>query len=158
MGPTPVVQLQSVARGIHKAPKSKIRNPESRNRTPKSKIQNPKSEIQNPKSEILTSKAQNPKSKIPRKIQNLGRGGPHIKNCYITIQNPKSRKSGRKSLDFGLANFDEFWILDSGFWILGRSRGCSTRQYSDGALRSEARIPPGPSLAASLRATKTNCI
>ena len=49
--------------------------------------QNPKSKIpkhQNPKS---------PKSKIP-KIQNppnLGRWGPHIKICYITVQNPKSK-------------------------------------------------------------------
>ena len=52
------------------------------------------------------------------------------------IQNPKSPKSGQKSLDFGFRN--------SRFWILGGSRGCTTRQFSDGALRSEARIPPGP--------------
>ena len=75
-----------------------------------------------------------------------GRWGPRIKNCYITIQNPKSPKSGRKNLDFEFW-IGEFWILDSGFWILGRSRGCTTRQFSDGALRSEAQIPPGPSLA-----------
>ena len=70
-------------------------------------VQNPKSEIQNPKSSP--------------KIQNSDHRGPHKKNCYITIQNPKSKipKSGQKSLDFG------FWIriLDSGFWILGGSRG-----------------------------------
>ena len=41
----------------------------------------------------------------------------------------------------------EFWILDSGFWVLGRPGKRTTRQFSDGALRSEARIPPGPSLA-----------
>ena len=56
---------------------------------------------QNPKSKI--PKLQNPKSKIPKiqnpkspksKIQNppnLGRWGPHIKICYITVQNPKSK-------------------------------------------------------------------
>ena len=57
-------------------PKSKIpklQNPKS----PKSKIQNP----QNPKS---------PKSKI-QNPPNLGRWGPHIKICYITVQNPKSK-------------------------------------------------------------------
>ena len=59
-----------------KNPKSKIpklQNPKS----PKSKIQNP----QNPKS---------PKSKI-QNPPNLGRWGPHIKICYITVQNPKSK-------------------------------------------------------------------
>ena len=137
---------------LHNAPKSKIQNPKSKIQNPKSEIQNPKSKIQNPKSEIQNpkSKIQNPKS--PAKIQNLGRWGPHIKNCYITIQNPKSKspKSGRKSLDFGfwIGEFwildSRFWILDSRFWILGGSRGCTTRQFSDGAWRSEARIPPGP--------------
>ena len=29
---------------------------------------------------------------------------------------------------------------------MGGSGGCTTRQFSDGALRSEARTPPGPSL------------
>ena len=93
---------------LHNVPKSKIQNPKSEIQNPKSKTRNPKSKIQNPKSEI-----QNPKS--PAKIQNLGRWGPHKKNCYITIQNPKSPKSGQKSLDFG------FWIwgiLDFGFRIL----------------------------------------
>ena len=88
-------------------PKSKIQNLHKKNCY--IRLQNPKSEIQNPKSEI-----QNPKS--PAKIQNLGRWGPHKKNYYITIQNPKSPKSGRKSLDFGFW-IEEFWILDSGFWV-----------------------------------------
>ena len=65
-------------------------------------------------------------------------------------------------LDFGLWILDlgdfGFWILgilDFGFWgfwildfadcvLLGRSRGCTTRQFGDGAWRSEARIPPAP--------------
>ena len=86
------------------SPKSKIQNPQN----PKSqipKIQNPKS----PKSKILYP--QLPKSKIqnPRQNPKYGALGPHIKNCYITIQNPKSRKFGQKSLDWG------FWILDLGF-------------------------------------------
>ena len=52
-----------------------------------------------------------------------------------------------KSLDFGFW-IGAFWIWDSGFWILGGPGGCTTRQFSDGALRSEARVPPGPSLGA----------
>ena len=43
--------------------------------------------------------------------------------------------------DFGDFGFWGFWILD--FRILGRSRGCTTRQFDDGAWRSEARIHPG---------------
>ena len=39
----------------------------------------------------------------------------------------------------------DWGILDFGFRILGGSGGCATRQFRDGALRSEARIPPGPS-------------
>ena len=70
---------------------------------------------------------QNPKSRI----QNLDHWGPHKKNCYITIQNPKSKIPEIRPKKFG-------------FLILGGSRGCTTRQFSDGALRSEARIPPGP--------------
>ena len=58
--------------------------------------------------------------------------------------------------DFG------FWIL--GFWILGildfgilgRSRGCTTRQFGDGAWRSEARIPPGLPLGATSKPTVSN--
>ena len=46
-------------------------------------------------------------------------------------------KWSRKSLDFGFW-IGEFWIWDSGFWIWG-----GVRQFSDGALRSEARIPTG---------------
>ena len=53
----------------------------------------------------------------------------------------------------GILDFGDFgvWILgvlDFGFWgfwilvilvLLGRSRGCTTRQFGDGAWRSEAR-------------------
>ena len=56
------------------APKSKIQTPQN----PKSK-KSPKSKIQNP---------QNPKSSA--EIQNLGRWGPHVKNCFLMMQNPKS--------------------------------------------------------------------
>ena len=98
------------------APKSKIQNPQDP-KSPKSKIpkiqnlKSPRSKIQNP---------QNPKSSA--KIQNLGRWGPHIKICYITIQNPKSKNPKIQKLgilDFG---FGGFWILDLGdfgFWIWG---------------------------------------
>ena len=148
-------------------PKSKIQNPKSKIQNPKSEIRNPKSEIQNPKSEIQNpkfaqkemlhnapkSKILNPKSKIPRQNPKFGALGASHKELLHNdpkskIQNPKSPKSGRKSLDFGfwIGEFwildSRFWILDSGFWILGGSRGCTTRQFSDGAWRSEARIPP----------------
>ena len=52
-----------------------------------------------------------------------------------------------------------FWILDFGDFgflileILGRSRGCTTRQFGDGAWRSEARIPPGLPLGATSKPT-----
>ena len=87
-------------------PKSKIpkiQNPKS----PKSKIQNPKS----PKSKILYP--QLPKSKIqnPRQNPKYGALGPHIKNCYITIQNPKSKIQKIWPKKFGLG------ILDFGFGI-----------------------------------------
>ena len=52
----------------------------SQNPKSKSKIQNP----QNPKS------PKSPKSKI-QNPPNLGRWGPHIKICYIKVQNPKSK-------------------------------------------------------------------
>ena len=48
--------------------------------------------------------------------------------------------------------------MDFGFWILGESRGCTTRQFSDGALRSEARIPPGPSLGGGAEPTVSDTV
>ena len=57
-------------------------------------------------------------------------------------------------LDFGFWGFWGFWILD--FGILGRSRGCTTRQFGDGAWRSEARIPPGLPLGATSKPTVSN--
>ena len=56
--------------------------------------------------------------------------------------------------DFGDFGFWGFWILD--FGILGRSRGCATRQFGDGAWRSEARIPPGLPLGATSKPTVSN--
>ena len=56
--------------------------------------------------------------------------------------------------DFGFWGFWGFWILD--FGILGRSRGCTTRQFGDGAWRSEARIPPGLCLGATSKPTVSN--
>ena len=136
---------------LHNGPKSKIQNPQNR---PKKfgfwildwgfwildfgpKIQNPQHpkskipKIQNPKSP--RSKIQNPQNpKSSAKIQNLGRWGPHIKICYITIQNPKSKIPKIQNLgiwDFGLwirgiLDFGDFgfWIwgiLDFGVWIWG---------------------------------------
>ena len=80
-------------------------------------------------------------------------------------------------LDFG---FGGFWILDLedfGFWILGildfgfwgfwillilvlleGSRGCTTRQFGDGAWRSEARIPPGPPFKDSAKPTLSDIV
>ena len=148
-------------------PKSKIpkiQNPKS----PKSKIQNPKSpkskipKIQNPKSEIPKSKIQNPPNpKSPKsKIQNPRNLGPHKELLHngpkSKIQNPQNRPK-----KFG------FWILDLGdfgFWILGilvllgRSRGCTTRQFGDGAWRSEARIPPGPPFRDSAKPTISDIV
>ena len=97
--------------------------------------------IQNPNSNLhmkICSKIQNPKSKIHRQSPKFGALGPHIKNCYSKIQN---LKSGRKSLDSRFW-IGEFWGLDSGFWILERPRGCTTRQFSDGASVFEASAKP----------------
>ena len=99
-------------------PKSKI--PKIQNlKSPKSKIQNLKS----PKSKI--PKIQNPKSSA--EIQNLGRWRPHVKNCFLMIQNPKSKipKSRPKKFGFwilGILDFGDFgfWDFgDFGFWIVG---------------------------------------
>ena len=78
-------------------------------------------------------------------------------------------------LDFGFGGFwildlGGFWILDLGdfgFWILGilgilvilgGSRGCTTRQFGDGAWRSEARIPPGPPFRDSAKPTISDIV
>ena len=67
-------------------------------------------------------------------------------------------------LDFGSWGF---WILDFGdfgFWILlilvllGRSRGCTARQFGDGGWRSEARIPPGPPFRDSAKPTLSDIV
>ena len=59
-------------------------------------------------------------------------------------------------LDFG---FWGFWILDfADFGVLGRSRGCTTRQFGDGAWRSEARIPPGPLFRDSAKPTLSDIV
>ena len=73
--------------------------------------------------------------------------GPRIMEF---LQNPKSRSVGAshkellhnspkskiqpKSLDLGLGNF--------GFWILGGSRECTTRQFSDGGSEVRGLNPP----------------
>ena len=41
---------------------------------------------------------------------------------------------------------------------MGGSWGCTTRQFSDGALRSEARIPPGPSLGGGAGPTVSDTV
>ena len=113
----------------------------------------PKSKIQNLHKKNCYITLQNPKSKI----QNLDHWGPHKKNCYITIQMPKSKLFGPDFGDFGFRILDCYvaillvrppvvQILDfgPGFWILGGPRQCTIRQFSHGALKSKARIPPGP--------------
>ena len=62
------------------------------------------------------------------RIENMSAKTPPNQNPKSKIQNPQNPA-------------EKVWILASGFWILGRSRGCTTRQFSDGALRSQARIP-----------------
>ena len=113
------------------APKSKIQNPQGPKiqnpKSPRSKVQNPP-KIQNPKSpKSKIQNPQDPKSKIPKiphpkssaKIQNLGRWGPHIKNCYITIQNPRSKIQNPQIADFGDFGFWNLDLGDFGFWIVG---------------------------------------
>ena len=96
---------------IPKIPKSKIQNPQKNPQNPQNP-KSPKSKIQkSPKSKILNP--QLPKSKIlnPRQNPKFGALGPHIKNCYITIQNPKSKIPNPNF--FG--QIWGFWILDLGF-------------------------------------------
>ena len=76
------------------------------------KIRNPKSNPQNPKPKICTKRIAKSEMQNPK----LGHRGPHKKNCYITVQNPKSPKPGQNSLDFG-RKFG-FWIPNFGFRIL----------------------------------------
>ena len=62
-------------------------------------------------------------------------------------------------LDFGDFGFWGFWILEfADFVLLGRSRGCTTRQFGDGAWRSEARIPPGPPFRDSAKPTLSDIV
>ena len=114
-----------------KSRKSKIpkiqnpQNPKSQNpKSPQSKIQNPQNQNpQNPKSKI--PKIQNPQNpKSSAEIQNLGRWGPHVKNCFLMMQNPKSKisKIRPKKLGFwilGILDFGDFGFGDFGFWIVG---------------------------------------
>ena len=59
-------------------------------------------------------------------------------------------------LDFG---FWGFWILDFGdFGAFGEVQGCTTRQFGDGAWRSEARIPPGPPFRDSAKPTLSDIV
>ena len=57
-------------------------------------------------------------------------------------------------LAFGILAFGILGILD--FGISGRFRGCTTRQFGDGAWRSEARIHPGLPLGATSKPTVSN--
>ena len=63
-------------------------------------------------------------------------------------------------LDFGFWDLGDFgfWILGIlgilDFGILGRSRGCTTRQFGDGAWRSEAGIHPGLPLGATFQGSE----
>ena len=59
-------------------------------------------------------------------------------------------------LDFG---FWGFWILDfADFGAFGEVQGCTTRQFGDGAWRSEARIPPGPPFRDSAKPTLSDIV
>ena len=123
---------------------SKIQNPNSEVQNPKSKIQNPKSKIQTPKSKIQDPrpKIQNPRSKIQNPKSKIGPpGGSHKELLHngqkSKIQIPKSQKPGQKSLDFG-------WNFGFGILDFQGSRERTSRQFGHGALRSEARTPPGP--------------
>ena len=81
---------------------------------------------------------QNPKSKIrnPKfKIQN-----PNKKNCYIMLQNPKAKIQNPKSEIKNRPKKFGFWTEPDFGWV----RECTTRQFSDGASRSEAQIPSCP--------------
>ena len=131
-----------------KSPKSKIPNPKSpRSKTKIPKI--PKIFRQNPKFGALGASHKDllhndPKSKTP-KIQNLG-----ILDFGFWI---------RGIWDFGFWDFGSwgFWILEI-LVLLGRSRGCTTRQFGDGAWRSEARIPPGPPFRDSAKPTISDIV
>ena len=70
-------------------------------------------------------------------------------------------------LDLGDFGFGGFWILDFGDFgfgillilvLLGRSRGCTARQFGDRAWRSEARIPPGPPFRDSAKPTLSDIV
>ena len=54
--------------------------------------------------------------------------------------------------DFGFWDFGDFGFW--GFWMLGF--GCTTRQFGDGAWRSEARIPPRLPSGATSKPTVSN--
>ena len=117
---------------------------------------------------------QNPKSKIPKirpkkfgfwisgilDFGDLGFWGFWILDCG------DFEGFGFWLLEFWDFGFWGFWILDFwGFWILGILgildfgfwlRGCTTRQFGDGAWRSEARIHPGLPLGATSKPTVSN--
>ena len=155
------IQKMSAKKPPNQNPKSKIKiqNPKSKIQNPKSKIQNlhkkncsirlqsPKSNIRNPKSKI-----RNPKSKIQNPRENPKFGAVGASRKGMLHNDPKSKIPEIRPKKFG------FWILDSAFWILGGSGGCTTRQFSDGALRSEARIPPGPSLGGGAKPTVSDTV
>ena len=95
---------------------------------------------------------QHPKTKIPRKNPKFGALGASHKELLHNDPKSKMPKIRLKKFGFG------FRILDWGLWILGRSRGFTTRQFNDGASRSEARIPLGPPLMASAKPTVSDTV